>query len=184
MVFQGIRTPCLPLDLPMLKTCINPYPVSFVSLKKVYTHYLCCIDSNALQTTFSMAASSMNLIRPLLWEHSDFGPYCEWTLILTLYLLVSSAENFCKQFGSRSGPTKHRAWSESKLFDTLIEFLIKVDFEKISRQQKAGKNPRGQRVQHTGEKHYIRNFGSKKNVVKNRILQKRSLIHECVFNAI
>ena len=28
--------------------------------------------------------------------------------IITLYLLVSSADNFCKQFGSRSGPTKYR----------------------------------------------------------------------------
>ena len=33
---------------------------------------------------------------------------------LTLYLLVSSADNLCKQFGPRSG---------SKLFDTLIVFL-------------------------------------------------------------
>ena len=30
-----------------------------------------------------------------------------------LYLLVSSADNFPKQFGSRSGPTKHQAWSGS-----------------------------------------------------------------------
>ena len=28
---------------------------------------------------------------------------------LTLYLLVSSADNFCKQFGPRSGPTKCQA---------------------------------------------------------------------------
>ena len=32
---------------------------------------------------------------------------------------VSSADNnLCKQFGSRSGPPKCRAWSGSKLFDT------------------------------------------------------------------
>ena len=48
----------------------------------------------------------------------------------TLYLQVSSADNLCKQFGPRSGPTKHRAWSESKLFDTLVVFL-KVFFEKV-----------------------------------------------------
>ena len=45
-----------------------------------------------------------------------------------------SADNFCKQFGSRSGPTKGRAWSGSKLFDTQMIFLTdsfrKVDFEK------------------------------------------------------
>ena len=37
---------------------------------------------------------------------------------LTHYLLVSSADNFCKQIGPRSGSTKHWAWSGSKLFDT------------------------------------------------------------------
>ena len=29
-----------------------------------------------------------------------------------------SANNICKQFGPRSGPTNGRAWSGSKLFDT------------------------------------------------------------------
>ena len=46
----------------------------------------------------------------------------------------SIADNFCKQFGPRSGPTKRRAWSRSKLFDTLMVFLKeffdnKNDFE-------------------------------------------------------
>ena len=54
---------------------------------------------------------------------------------LTLYLPESSADNFCKQFGPRSGLTKCRA-----LFDTLMIFLKeifeKVDLEKISRRQK------------------------------------------------
>ena len=47
---------------------------------------------------------------------------------------MSSAENFCEQFGPRSGPTKCRARSEFKLFDTLMvflkEFFGKIDFEK------------------------------------------------------
>ena len=47
-----------------------------------------------------------------------------------------SADNFCKQFGPRSVPTKCRAWSGSKLFDALKEilkeFFQKVDFEKNS----------------------------------------------------
>ena len=34
------------------------------------------------------------------------------------YLPVSSSDNLCKQFGSRSGPTKCRVWYGSKLFDT------------------------------------------------------------------
>ena len=45
---------------------------------------------------------------------------CEWR---TLCLRVSSADNLCKQFGPWSGPTKCRAWSRSKLFDTLIVLL-------------------------------------------------------------
>ena len=50
--------------------------------------------------------------------------------ILTIYLLVLSADNFCKQFGPRSGLTKCRAWSGSKLFDPLMVFL-KEFFENI-----------------------------------------------------
>ena len=54
--------------------------------------------------------------------------------VLALCLLVSSADDLCKQFGPRSGPTKCRAWSGSKLFDTLMiflkEFFKKVNFEK------------------------------------------------------
>ena len=61
-------------------------------------------------------------------------------------LLVSSADNLCKQFGPRSGPTICRAWTESKLFNTLI-VLLKVYFEKISRRQKNMKNfPGGKEV--------------------------------------
>ena len=61
---------------------------------------------------------------------------------LTLYLLVSSADNFCKQFLPRSS-----------LFDTkmvfLKEFFEKVDFEKnqqTTKKKKHEKFPRGQRV--------------------------------------
>ena len=48
--------------------------------------------------------------------------------------VLSSADNLCKQFGPRSGPTK----SASERFDTLIvlqkEFFLKVNFEKKSQQ--------------------------------------------------
>ena len=43
---------------------------------------------------------------------------------------MPSADNFCKQFGPRSGPTKRRACSGSKLYDTLMVFL-KEFFKKI-----------------------------------------------------
>ena len=50
--------------------------------------------------------------------------------LLTLFLLVSSADNLCKQLGPRSGLTKCQAWSGSKLFDTLIVFIPKRFFSK------------------------------------------------------
>ena len=57
---------------------------------------------------------------------------------------MPSADNLCKQFGPRSGPTKCRACSGLKLFYTrmvfLKEFFEKVDFEKISREQINMKN--------------------------------------------
>ena len=51
-------------------------------------------------------------------------------------LIVLSADTVCKQLGTRSGPTFCRAWSGSKLFDTLMVFpneffeKKKNDFEK------------------------------------------------------
>ena len=46
-----------------------------------------------------------------------------------------SADNLCKQFGSRSGPTLSQAWSGSKLLDTLMVFL-KNFFEKVNFEKK------------------------------------------------
>ena len=61
---------------------------------------------------------------------------------LTLRLLVSHADNFCKQFGPRSGMTKCHAQSGTKLFDTQMVFLkefSQIDFEKkkFSKPQKS-----------------------------------------------
>ena len=71
--------------------------------------------------------------------------------VLTLYLLVLSADIFCKHVGTRSGPTKRRARSGSKLFDTLMvflkEFFENVDFEINQQTTKEHEQfPRGQRV--------------------------------------
>ena len=62
---------------------------------------------------------------------------------------MSFVDKLCKQFGPRSGPTKRRAWSGSKLIDTqlvfLKEFFEKVDFEKKSADNKKHeKYPGGQ----------------------------------------
>ena len=67
-----------------------------------------------------------------------------------LYLQVSSTDNFCKQFGPRSGLTKRQAWSGSKLFDTLVviheRICSKIDFKKINRRQKSIKNYKGGKI--------------------------------------
>ena len=52
-----------------------------------------------------------------IWVQANF-------LWFKSYLLVSSADNFCKQFGPRSGPTKCCVRSSFKLFDTLMVYLI------------------------------------------------------------
>ena len=55
-------------------------------------------------------------------------------------LLVSSADNLCRQSGPRSFPKEHRTWSASKLFDTLgvflKDFFKNVDFEKSQQMTK------------------------------------------------
>ena len=51
---------------------------------------------------------------------------CSIDVTLTLYLLVLYADNFCKQFGPRSGPTKRRASSGSNQFDTQMKFQKEI----------------------------------------------------------
>ena len=53
---------------------------------------------------------------------------------------MSSADNFCKQSGPRSGPTLRRAWSGSKLFDTLMIFLKNFFGKKIFWKKSADDN--------------------------------------------
>ena len=73
--------------------------------------------------------------------------------MLTLCLVVSSADKLCKQFGLRSS---------FKLFDTLVVFLNiyffekKVDFERkrlknLQTTKRHDKLPSRQRVKHTGK---------------------------------
>ena len=61
-----------------------------------------------------------------------------------IIFLVLSVDKLCKQFGFRSGLTKCQAWSDSKLFDTLIVPMKKtfqtVDFEKFQHITKIIKN--------------------------------------------
>ena len=82
-----------------------------------------------------VSEKSLFSISKLYWK-----VYGDLRYIVTLNscLPVSSAGNFCKQFGTRPGPTfstKCQARSGYKLFDTLMvllkEFFEKVYFEKI-----------------------------------------------------
>ena len=68
--------------------------------------------------------------------------------MLTHDILLSSANNLCKQIGPRPGPTKHQAWSVSDLFDAQMvlrkEFFEKAVYEKNQQTtKKHEKHPKG-----------------------------------------
>ena len=65
----------------------------------------------------------MELLVRLLINVNYFHP--------TMQRISSSADNLCKQFGPRSGPTECRSRSGPKQLDTLMVFL-KVFFEKVN----------------------------------------------------
>ena len=95
---------------------------------------LCLLVSSPLQTVWiQICAHKCRLL--ITFANSLDPDFC---------LLVSSADKLCKQFGPRSGPKKCRAWSGSKLFDTLKvfqkEFFKKFTFRKTSRWQKSMRN--------------------------------------------
>ena len=81
-------------------------------------------DSGMLYRHFKKSVA-----RPLVRIISERNSVVHLNLILTLCTLMSSVDNLCKLFGSRSGPTLCQAWSGSKLFDSLMVFL-KNKFEK------------------------------------------------------
>ena len=90
---------------------------------------------NKHTVVFTHFLEFLNLI--ILWCQS-------FILNLTLSLLVSSADNVCKQFGTRSGPTKCRGliWVQTvSLSDCIPEIILKKnDFEKSADDKEACKN--------------------------------------------
>ena len=62
-------------------------------------------------------------------------------MALTHYLLVTSADNFCKQFGPRSGLIERQTWSGSNLFDTQLipEIIFRKSWKKSADDKKAWK---------------------------------------------
>ena len=88
---------------------------------------------------------------------------------------MSPADNYWKQFRPGSGPTSCRAWSGSKLFDTLLtflkEFFEKVDFEKNQQTtKKHEKLPSMQRVKPRNRLHQRRSLP--RQPLLHRIAQK------------
>ena len=47
-------------DIYIMLYYINPYPVNMFLKRMLSAYYFCCINSNALQNTFSMEANTMN----------------------------------------------------------------------------------------------------------------------------
>ena len=111
------------------------------SLVLTYTHFFIVKAAQLppLLVLFTLILTVKTAQLPPLW-------------VLNLCLLVSSADNLCKQFGPRSGLTKRRAWSGSNLFDTQMVFLNEFFKNKWfwKNQQTTKKHaklpPRGQRV--------------------------------------
>ena len=114
----------------------TPRNAAFV---QVYT-FIYCLNSILADTVIiniEIPLQSFCYISVLLWY-----VWLNQMTTLILCLLVSSADNLCKQFGSRSGPTKRRSWSGSKQFDTVGNFeksliIGKNTTTKISIRQKA-----------------------------------------------
>ena len=59
---------------------------------------------------------------------SRVATHIQKSYLVTLFLPVLSADNLFKQFGPRSGPTKHQALSGSKLFDTNFNGILERFF--------------------------------------------------------
>ena len=103
------------------------------SVKKIFQKYHQCIRQ-------FWPRSGPTLCRVLIWVQTV---YKKLSAELTLYLLVLSADNLCKQFKPRSGLIECQTWSGSRLFDNLIISLkIKRFLKKIIRWQKVGTESR------------------------------------------
>ena len=109
---------------PFLITCMLLYFKDFEILKiLIYKKCICqCTRGGGWKGTADLQKYFANLLSDMLVIGCfiSFHAFAE---------ISSSADDIQKQFGSRSGPTQRRAWSGSKLFDTLILFP-KEFFEK------------------------------------------------------
>ena len=81
---------------------------------------------------YIILVSSGTIFNFITWTFS-----CQWNIYYFL------ADNLCKQFRPRSGPTERRSWSGSKPFDTLKVFLFfyfEIQCSKFWRKKTADEN--------------------------------------------
>ena len=106
----------LPIFQPILKVLVSKFMVHRALSDKTYLSLglLSPLTKNLekchTKTLYSPTIyEPMNGISALFRYFNSLTAKLKTFEHLTLYLLVSSGDNFCKQFGFRSGPTKCRA---------------------------------------------------------------------------
>ena len=122
---------------------MRKWPLNDLSAVFPYSIWLTVFGAyNVLRSSWSPELSIESPIHPKkvisAWKRPSKYNY-RLNFTLTPCLPVTSADNFGKQFGPRSGPTNRRAWSGSKLFDILMVFL-KLIWKKSADDKKAHKN--------------------------------------------
>ena len=100
------------------QACPKSYPHDRIYTQVIYRFALAQV-LQSVHVSVLLMPLLVGITKPVMTESLPISDLCD---TLTVCLLVSSDDNFCKQFGSRSGPTRSR----SKLFDTLMVFLKDV----------------------------------------------------------
>ena len=116
----------------------------FMKFQKLIGAYVYVIMSIRLKPSLIVQRDSLKWIIKFHLKHTTFykikkSPGSDWKVY---FILLSSVDNLCKQFGPRSAPTEYRSWSGfcwswsgPKVFDTLglmvlMKIIEKVNFEK------------------------------------------------------
>ena len=108
----GLVSSTLPLSS---NSSFDPYPANLFVQKMPFAYYICCTYSNALKKISSQKQTLWTLIRLLLREQSDLGPYC-------LHYKMSSAYHICCTYSNalqKISLQKQTIW-------TLIRLLLRV----------------------------------------------------------
>ena len=136
--------PPIPHPLPLIPPPLSPYPAPLstpscrdCTFAQAYRHIRLCRDCTFAQAYLSLCfiiiIMCLMCLCKIVFRKSQ-NTLKKYFWILTLSLLVLSADDLCEQFGPRSDPIELQACSGSKLLHTLMVFpkyfLKKVDFAK------------------------------------------------------